>query len=102
MQDVLVLGAGKIGVLISGLLADSGDYRVQLGDSVAGVAAKVASAHGNENVAAFEIDASDKDALAEHVREYTPAAIISSLPYFCNVLVAEVARAARTSSLREP
>ena len=70
MQDVLVLGAGKIGVLISGLLADSGDYRVQLGDSVAGVAAKVASAHGNENVAAFEIDASDKDALADHVREH--------------------------------
>ncbi len=92
MQVVLVLGAGKIGVLISGLLADSGDYRVQLGESVAGVAAKVASAHGNENVAAFEIDASDKDALADHVREHKPAAIISSLPYFCNVLVAEVAR----------
>ena len=46
MQDILVLGAGKIGALISGLLAESGSYGVQLVDSRAGVAADVASAHG--------------------------------------------------------
>ena len=39
MQDILVLGAGKIGALISGLLSESGDYRVQLADAKAGVAA---------------------------------------------------------------
>ena len=42
MQDILVLGAGKIGALISGLLADCGDYRVQLADSQDGAAADVA------------------------------------------------------------
>ncbi len=93
MQDILVLGAGKIGVLISGLLAESGDYRVQLGDSKPGVAAEVASAHDSRNVSAFQLDANDKAALTKHVRQHEPVAIISSLPYFCNVAVAEVARA---------
>ena len=32
MHKVLILGAGKIGALISGLLAESGDYDVTLGD----------------------------------------------------------------------
>lgn len=93
MQDILVLGAGKIGVLISGLLAECGDYRVQLADSKPGVAADVAGAHGSDNIAAFELDASDKESLTNHVRKHEPVAIISSLPYFCNLAVAEVARA---------
>ncbi|NIA26906.1 MAG: saccharopine dehydrogenase family protein [Desulfobulbaceae bacterium] len=92
MQDILVLGAGKIGVLISGLLAESGDYRVQLCDSKPGIAAEVASAHGNKNIIPFELDASKKAALGKHVREHKPVAVVSSLPYFCNVSVAEVAR----------
>jgi saccharopine dehydrogenase-like NADP-dependent oxidoreductase len=93
MRDVLVLGAGKIGALISGLLAESGDYRVVLGDSKPGEAADVAGAHGNDNVSACEIDASDADALTRQLRKHKPAAIVSSLPYFCNVTVAEAARA---------
>ena len=32
MHRVLILGAGKIGALISGLLAESGSYKVQLAD----------------------------------------------------------------------
>ena len=93
MQEILVLGAGKIGVLISGLLSECGDYHVQLADSKPGVAADVAKAHGNANIAAFDMDASDKETLIAHVRQHKPAAIVSGLPYFCNVTVAEVARA---------
>jgi saccharopine dehydrogenase-like NADP-dependent oxidoreductase len=92
MQDILVLGAGKIGALISGLLAESGDYRIQLGDSEPGIADEVAGAHNNKNIAAFAINANDKTALIQHIREHKPVAIVSSLPYFCNVTVAEVAR----------
>jgi saccharopine dehydrogenase-like NADP-dependent oxidoreductase len=92
MREILVLGAGKIGALISGLLAESGDYSVQLADSQPGAAAKVVNAHGLKNLQAFELDASDKDALIAHVREHKPIAVISGLPYFCNVSVAEVAR----------
>lgn len=93
MQDILVLGAGKIGALISGLLAESGSYGVQLVDARAGAAADVASAHGLDTIASFAFDASDKATLTKHVREHKPAAIVSGLPYYCNVPVAEVARA---------
>jgi len=92
MQDVLVLGAGKIGALISGLLAESGDYQVQLADSKLGAAAEVAAAHGLQNMQSFDLDASDKDTLTRHVRQHKPQAVISGLPYFCNLAVAEVAR----------
>ena len=92
MQDVLVLGAGKIGALISGLLAESGDYRVQLADSKPGAAAKVVQAHGLDNLEAFDLDASDEAALTAHVKQHKPTAVVSGLPYFCNVVVAQVAR----------
>jgi saccharopine dehydrogenase-like NADP-dependent oxidoreductase len=92
MKDVLVLGAGKIGALISGLLAESGDYRVQLADAREGAAAEVADAHGLDNILPFNLDAGDKDQLAAHVSKHKPMAVVSGLPYFCNVTVAEVAR----------
>jgi saccharopine dehydrogenase-like NADP-dependent oxidoreductase len=92
MKNILVLGAGKIGALISGLLADSGDYRVQLADRIEGAAEDVVAAHGLANLSGFTLDASDKEKLTEHVKANEPDAIISCLPYFCNVGVAEVAR----------
>ena len=93
MQTVLVLGAGKIGALISGLLAESNDYDIQLADAKAGAAAEVVNAHNLNHLTAFDLDASDTDALRAHVRQHQPTAIVSGLPYFCNVAVAEVARA---------
>lgn len=93
MKDILVLGAGKIGALISGLLAESGDYRVQLADNAPGAAEKVVAAHDHKNISAFRFDASDSDVLTEHVREHKPVAVISGLPYFCNLAVARVALA---------
>lgn len=92
MQDILVLGAGKIGALISGLLADSGDYRVQLADSKPAAAAEVVAAHSLDDIVAFEFDASDQNLLTQHVLKHKPVVIISGLPYFCNAMVAEVAR----------
>jgi saccharopine dehydrogenase-like NADP-dependent oxidoreductase len=93
MQDVLVLGAGKIGALISGLLAESGDYRVQLADSLEGAAQRVADAHGHPAIKAFTFDATDEAALTAHVRAHRPVAVVSGLPYYCNPAVARVARA---------
>jgi saccharopine dehydrogenase-like NADP-dependent oxidoreductase len=92
MQDVLVLGAGKIGALISGLLGESRDYRVQLADARVGAAQEVAGAHGLDNILPFVLDASDSEQLSAHVRKHKPVAVVSGLPYFCNVAVAEVAR----------
>lgn len=92
-KPILILGAGKIGALIAGLLAESGGYRVQLADSRKGAAAEVAEAHGLESITAFDLDATDSGLLTGHVRRHEPIAIISSLPYFCNLAVAQVARA---------
>lgn len=93
MQDILILGAGKIGALICGLLAECGDYRVQLADKAEGAADEVATAHGLDNIQAFTFDAGNRDSLTAHVKAHKPAAVISGLPYYCNVGVAEVARA---------
>jgi saccharopine dehydrogenase-like NADP-dependent oxidoreductase len=96
MHRVLVLGAGKIGALISGLLAESGDYSVDLGDVDGAAAQAVAAAHGLPNVAAFALDARDRAALVAQLDQHPVDAIISSLPYYCNVGVAEAARTAGT------
>ena len=92
MQEILVLGAGKIGALITGLLADSGDYHVQLADKKANAADEVIQAHGLGNLDAFAFDAADAASLTTHIRKHKPVALISGLPYFCNVAVAKVAR----------
>jgi saccharopine dehydrogenase-like NADP-dependent oxidoreductase len=92
MHKVLILGAGKIGALISGLLAESGDYDVTLGDVDAATAESVVKAHGSPNLRAVAVDASDPKALERHFAQSKPHAVISSLPYYCNPAVARAAR----------
>jgi saccharopine dehydrogenase-like NADP-dependent oxidoreductase len=92
MHRVLVLGAGKIGALISGLLGESRDYHIDLADIDGAAAAAVAKAHGLDNVRAFGLDATDDAALAAHLDDHPVDAVISGLPYFCNVPVAESCR----------
>ena len=55
----LILGAGKIGALISGLLAESGAYKVNLCDVDGAAADSVARAHGHANLQGFKVDAAD-------------------------------------------
>ena len=92
MQKVLILGAGKIGALISGLLADCGEYRVHVADVNPAAARSVVDAHGLPNLEAHSFDARDPAALETHLRQHPADAIISSLPFYCNVKVAEVAK----------
>jgi saccharopine dehydrogenase-like NADP-dependent oxidoreductase len=96
MHRVLILGAGKIGALISGLLAESGSYKVQLGDVDGAAAEAVARAHASPHLSAFKLDATDGAALSKHLADHPVDAVISSLPYYCNVGVAEAARKAGT------
>jgi len=105
MNRVLVLGAGKIGALIAGLLAESGDYDIFLGDARPGVAADVATAHRQQAgprhakagiVEALDLDATDGTALAAALRAHAITAVVSSLPYYCNEAVAKIARSAGT------
>lgn len=92
MFRVLVLGAGKIGSLLSGLLAISGDYHVDLGDVNGQAAQAVAGSHKLADIKAHQVDAASKEALEKHLKAHAVDAVISSLPYFCNPPVAEVAR----------
>jgi saccharopine dehydrogenase-like NADP-dependent oxidoreductase len=92
MHRVLVLGAGKIGALIAGLLAESGDYSVALADVKAATAEAVAKAHGLEAVQAFQLDAAEASSLASHLARHPADAVVSSLPYYCNPTVALAAR----------
>ena len=96
MRRVLMLGAGKIGALISGLLAESGSYKVQLADMDGAAAEAVARAHGGLELAAFSLDASQPELLERHLAAHPADAVISGLPYYCNRAVAEVARRAGT------
>src|SRR5579872_3013884 len=57
MHRVLVLGAGKIGSLLSGLLAASGDYQVDLADSNGHAAQSVAAGHKLPSIKAYQVDA---------------------------------------------
>ena len=91
MHRVLILGAGKIGALISGLLAESGSYQVQLGDVDAAAAEAVTKAHASTHLSSHALDATNAAALAAHLAAHPVDALISSLPYYCNVGVAEAA-----------
>ncbi|HKE43632.1 MAG TPA: saccharopine dehydrogenase C-terminal domain-containing protein [Steroidobacteraceae bacterium] len=92
MHRVLILGAGKIGALISGLLAESGAYRVHLADLNGKAADSVVRAHGLGNLQGHALDAAKPEVLAAHLKAHPVDAVISSLPYYCNVAVASVAR----------
>src|ERR1700733_8682167 len=94
MHRVLILGAGKIGALISGLLAESGGYTVFLGDVDGDTALAVVRAHASVNLTGVALDAGDTGALAHYLAAQPVEAVISSRPYYCNVGVAEAARAA--------
>ncbi len=96
MHKVLVLGAGKIGALISGLLAESGDYSIALGDVDGVAAAAVAKAHGSTDVEAHALDASHRRDLDAFLATHEIDAIVSSLPYYCNPVVAAAARKAKS------
>ena len=92
MHRVLVLGAGKIGALVASLLADAGDYQVQLADMSLDAARAVARAHRRRSVSAHRVDAQDTGALVRHLTDHPCDAVISSLPFYCNPGVARVAR----------
>src|SRR5262245_14343091 len=91
MHKVLILGAGKIGALISGLLAESGSYEVHLADVSADAAKAVVNAHRLANLHAHTVDAADGQALDRTLKQHPVDAVISSLPFYCNVTVAEAA-----------
>ena len=92
MHHVLVIGAGKIGSLITFLLARSDHYSVYLAD--------ILPEHTNLNEISsptnyqyVQLDARDTTAINQFLEKNKVDAIISSLPFYCNIPIAKIAAA---------
>jgi saccharopine dehydrogenase-like NADP-dependent oxidoreductase len=95
MPQVLVLGAGKIGSLIAGLFSAKGQYQVHLADLTLDAPQRLVDALSLSTVTPCALDVRRPDEVAQYVKAHRFEAVISSLPYFCNQTVAEIARAHR-------
>jgi saccharopine dehydrogenase-like NADP-dependent oxidoreductase len=93
MHSVLILGSGKIGSLIACLLDDSGEYRIHLADISLDAPKRLVEELDLTSVTPCVLDVRQQDMVAEYLRAHRFDGVISSLPYFCNPSVAELARA---------
>jgi len=91
MRKILVLGAGKIGSLISCLLVNSGDYAVHLGDIDQDAIQRLRRDLSHQHLQIVSLNARERDRLDSYLAANKMDAIISALPYYCNSLVSEVA-----------
>ena len=91
MHRALVLGAGKIGSLVTCLLAQRGNYEVHVGDVNLDAPKRLVEDLGLERVTPSILDVRHPDAISTYLSAHPVDAIISSLPYYCNPTVAGLA-----------
>ena len=94
MKGVVVIGAGKIGATVAGLLASTGDYQVTLADRSPEVLGNLDRDQGIRIMAA---DAEDSLKLVDLLNGQF--AIINAAPFHLTKRIAEAARAAGTHYL---
>ncbi|KTD36365.1 L-lysine dehydrogenase [Legionella nautarum] len=95
MYNVMITGAGKIGSLIACLLADSGDYEVHLADLEFAGTDVNRLLQAMPEIKTVALDVKDQESTQAYFNENKIVAVISSLPYYLNVHVAEAAKAAK-------
>ncbi len=86
MKNVMLLGAGKIGAIITEFLSTCGDYHVTVGDVSEESLARLPE---NKNVSRRKIDVTNKEALVREMRDQF--AVLSAMPYHVTRNVAEAA-----------
>ncbi|MFZ2079349.1 MAG: saccharopine dehydrogenase NADP-binding domain-containing protein [Xanthobacteraceae bacterium] len=89
MKDVVVIGAGKIGATVAGLLATTGDYQVTLADRSPEV---LGNLDRDERIRIMAADVEDSLKLVDLLNGQF--AIINAAPFRLTKHVAEAARAA--------
>lgn len=89
-QKLLVAGAGNIGTILAALLASSGDYSVWLADINTERAAEKL-AHLN-TVNLIQCDVLDHVSMSHVFQTHAISAVVSSLPYHCNIAIATYAK----------
>lgn len=92
MHKVLVAGAGKIGTLIACLLLDSGEYDVHMADTHFEGADIKRLLQFSSHLKTVAVDVKNHESLHKYIENNSIQAVISSLPYYCNRDVAQVAR----------
>ncbi len=90
MHTVLVTGAGKIGSLITFLLTHSNNYFVYLAD-IQDDNQLIKRLGKLQNFEYIKLDAKDKNAVTQFIKQHKVEAVISSLPFYCNKSIAEIA-----------
>lgn len=86
MHNIMIAGAGTIGRAIAEWLHYSSDYQVTLVDAQAHTLAAQC------NYRSEVLDVTDEKALTTFLSNNTQDAIISSLPFFCNTGLAQIAK----------
>jgi saccharopine dehydrogenase-like NADP-dependent oxidoreductase len=94
MKDVVVIGAGKIGATVAGLLASTGDYQVTLADRSPEVLGRLA---GDERIRIAAADVEDSSKLVDLLNGQF--AVLNAAPFHLTTVIAEAASAARTHYL---
>lgn len=90
MRHIVIAGAGKIGSLVALLLLQSGDYQILLLDKDFNHP-DCQRLGEHPHLQRVQIDVTDAAAMEQVLTQGKYQAIISSLPYFFNVLIAELA-----------
>jgi saccharopine dehydrogenase-like NADP-dependent oxidoreductase len=94
MRDVVVIGAGKIGATVAGLLAATGDYQVILADRSPEVLARL---DRDARIRIVAADVADSAKLVDLLNG--KFAVLNAAPFHLTTIIAEAARAARTHYL---
>lgn len=92
MHEVLVMGAGHIGTMVAVMLALTGDYQVHLVDQTGKTLDPVLQNQFKQPIQQVALDIQDADSVNAYCRRFQFEAVISCLPYFYNVAVAEIAK----------
>ena len=91
MKDVVVIGAGKIGATVAGLLASTGDYQVILADRSPEV---LGNLDRDERIRIVAADVEDSLKLVDLLNGQF--AVLNTAPFRLTKHIAEAARAAGT------
>ncbi len=91
----MITGAGKIGSLIACLLANSGSYQVHLADVEFNGSDVNRLLKALPEIKTVALDVKDEQSTQAYLQKHNIIAVISSLPYFLNVHVANAAKSAK-------
>lgn len=95
MKSVMVAGAGKIGSTIARFLAHSGHYKVHLVDINPDNAHPNAKNVTHEHWQLDQLDINDQKQSLAYIKANHCEAIITALPYICNLTMANLAASAK-------